>query len=180
MPRTFGKLQRSITWRKGAHTTYPGSFGKADCGRLTQENSTLRNKSNFDILKKTVLDTQTKKLHPDSQELQHLPSHRQQKLQIPGPTSATRLSHQLSTTLQCCRNWLYRIPLCQIQQRRTIQSPFSSFRLLHHACSTPGFCDRYNNWTISTPVPPFLRGKIRSNNSCIWKCNLFHCRRIRN
>ena len=168
MPRTFGKLQRSITKRKGANTAYSGSFGKTDCGRLPQENSALRNQSNFDTIESTILDTQGKKFHPeDYQKMQHLKTHRQQKLQIPRPTSATKLPNQLSTDLQCCRNWLYRTPLYQIQRRRTIQSQYRSFRLVHHTWSTPGACDRFNNRTIFTRVPPFLRGKIRSNHSCI-------------
>ena len=150
MPRTFDKLQRSITWRKGAHTTYPGSFDKTDCERLPQENSTLRNKSNFNTLTNSFGYPQSKKLHPeDYQEMQLLLSHRQQKLQIPASVSATKLSHQHSTTLQCCRKWLYRTPFCQIQHRRTNQSLHRSFT----RCNTPGICDRHESRTIFSRVP---------------------------
>ena len=88
----------TIYQKKKSIFAYSGSFYKPDCGRLPQENSTLRNQSNFDTIENTVLDTQRKKFHPeDSQKMQHVHSHRQQKLQIPRPTSTTKLSHELST-----------------------------------------------------------------------------------
>ena len=85
------------SWKR-AHTLHPGSIGIADCRRLSNGNSTLRNNSNFDTLKYIVLKTVRKKLQPEeSQKLQHLQSQIQQELLIPGTTRATKLIYCINS-----------------------------------------------------------------------------------
>ena len=123
-------------------------------------------KSNFITPENTILVTKRTKFHPeDSQKMQHLPSQKQQKLQVPRLTSATKLSHQLSTSAVRIDELTIQDIFSSIPTPQNNPNLHTSFRLLHHVCSTPGTCDLSNSRTISTRVSPFLRGKIRSNNS---------------
>ena len=63
---------------------------------------------------------------------------RQQKLPTPTTTIVTKVLHQLSTILQCCRNFLKRTS--QNQTKPTLQ-----FCCLYHACST-------SRWRLTTTL----------------------------